>query len=58
MSLTNTITLLGICILMYYCSVQIFKFYGVGAQTYDVYFFFYGFMVLSIIILPNKYPEI
>lgn len=58
MSITNTITLLGVVILLYYCSVQIFKFYGVGSEVYDVYYFFYGFIVVSILILPNAYPEV
>jgi hypothetical protein len=58
MSLTNIITLLGVVVLIYFSTTQIFKFYGVGAEVYDVYYFFYGFIVLSILILPNSYPEV
>ena len=58
MSISYTITLLGISILIFYSLIQIFTFFGISQDTYGVYLLFYVFLILSIIILPNEYPKI
>ena len=57
MSISYTITLLGISILIFYSLIQIFTFFGISQDTYGVYLLFYVFLILSIIILPNEYPK-
>lgn len=58
MNLTNTITLLGISILFFYSIVQILNFYSIGPEVYGYYIIFYIFIIISIIVLPNKYPTL
>jgi hypothetical protein len=58
MSISYTITLLGISILIFYSLIQIFTFFGISQDTYGVYLLFYVFLILSVIILPNEYPKI
>jgi hypothetical protein len=53
----NIITLLGISILIFYSLIQILKFYGVGSDVYGIYLYFYIFIIISILILPNQYPK-
>lgn len=54
----DSITLIGISIIFLYCLTQILKFYGVGEDVYGAYVLFYIFIIVSIIVLPNKYPTI
>jgi hypothetical protein len=54
----NKITLLGIAILFLYSSYQILKFYGADIDSFNVYMYFYIFIIISIFILPNDYPKI
>ena len=57
MSSTGTkITILCVVLIVYYCLNQIFSFYGVSPSTYDVYYYFYMFLLLSVLILPNEEP--
>jgi hypothetical protein len=58
MSLGSKITLICVVLIVYYCLNQIFSFYGVSSNTYDVYYYFYAFLLFSIFILPNEYPSI
>jgi hypothetical protein len=58
MNLSNTITLIGISLLLFYSISQILKFYGIGPEVYGYYFIFYIFIIISIIILPNQYPKL
>lgn len=57
MSLGN-ITILGVSVIIFYSLTQILKFYGIGEEVYGYYLFFYAFMILCIMILPNDYPHI
>lgn len=54
----NTITLIGISVLLFYSIIQILKFYGIGEETYGIYILFYIFIIVCIIILPNKTPKL
>jgi len=54
----NSITLIGISVLIFYSLTQILKFYGVGEDVYGVYLLFYIFIIISILVLPNDYPKI
>jgi hypothetical protein len=54
----NRITIFGISILFLYSLIQILKFYGVPPEVYNVYIYFYIFIIISIYILPNDYPKI
>jgi hypothetical protein len=53
----NIITLIGLSIVFFYSMIQILKFYGIGEDVYGIYLFFYVFLVISILILPNDYPK-
>lgn len=54
----NSITLLGVSIVFFYSLTQVFKFYGIGEDSYGIYILFYLFIILCIFILPNNYPKI
>jgi hypothetical protein len=58
MNLTNIITLIGVSILFFYSVIQILKFYDIGIEVYGYYLIFYIFIIVSIIVLPNKYPQV
>jgi hypothetical protein len=53
----NSITLIGISIIIFYSLTQILNFYGITQEVYGVYFLFYIFIVTCILILPNDYPK-
>jgi hypothetical protein len=53
----NTITMIGIAVLFFYCFTQVLKFYGVGEEVYGVYICFYIMLLLSMCILPRDYPS-
>jgi hypothetical protein len=54
----NKITILGISIIFLYSLTQILQFYGVSPEAYLVYIYFLIFIIISIFILPNDYPQI
>lgn len=54
----NTIALLGITIITFYCLGQVLNFYGVGQDVYGVYLLFYIFLIICTIILPKDYPTV
>jgi hypothetical protein len=54
----NTITILGLTIILLYSSTQIMKFYGIGEDVYGVYVLYFIFIMISIIVLPNDYPKV
>jgi hypothetical protein len=54
----NAITLIGLSIIFFYSLTQILKFYGVGEDVYGVYILFYIFIIISILVLPNNYPNV
>jgi hypothetical protein len=54
----NTIALLGITIIMFYCLSQVLNFYGVGQDVYGVYALFYIFLIICMIVLPKDYPTV
>ena len=54
MSVGKTITIIGISLIFLYIVTQILNFYGIGTESYGIYLGFIGFILLSIVILPNK----
>jgi hypothetical protein len=54
----NTITLLGLSIIFFYCITQVLNFYGVGQDVYGVYVLFYLFLIICMLVLPNEYPKV
>ncbi len=58
MSTSKVVTTLGITLLVVYCLIQIFGFYGIGISSYGSYLTFYLFLLLCVFILPTKYPNI
>ena len=54
----DSITMIGLTIIFFYCLTKILKFYGVGEDVYGVYLLFYIFIILCILILPNDYPKV
>jgi hypothetical protein len=55
-SIGGKITLLFVLFIIYYSLNQIFSFYGVSSDVYDVYYFFYAFLIISFFILPDDPP--
>jgi hypothetical protein len=58
LSTTNLLTLFGFSTIFTFVIVNILEFYGVGANYYGSYIGFYLFMLLSIFVLPEDYPNI
>jgi hypothetical protein len=54
----NSITLIGINVILIYSIIQILKFYGVDESVYGIYLLFYIFILISVLVLPNDYPKI
>ena len=54
----NKITLLGLSVIFFYSLIQILQFYGISAEAYNIYIYFYVFILISIFILPNDYPKL
>jgi hypothetical protein len=54
----NTIALLGITIIIFYCLSQVLSFYGVGQDVYGIYLLFYIFLIICTVVLPKDYPKI
>jgi hypothetical protein len=54
----NKITLLGLSVIFIYSLIQILKFYGVSPEAYNIYIYFYIFILISTFILPNNYPKL
>lgn len=52
----NTVTLIGISVILFYSISQILTFYGVDQSAYGEYLLFYVFIILCILILPNSEP--
>jgi hypothetical protein len=53
----DSITLIGITIIFFYCLTKILKFYGLDESVYGVYILFYILLCLCILVLPNGEPE-
>ena len=49
----DTIGLIWLSILFFYCLTKILDFYGVAKSTYQTYLFFYMFIALCILVLPK-----
>ena len=54
MTYLSNITLLGVTFIIFYSITEIFKFYSIGRDVYGYYLMFYAFLVLSIMILPER----
>jgi len=53
----NTITIIGISIILLYSITEILKFYGISQEKYGIYVMFYIFILLCILVLPHDYPK-
>jgi len=53
----DSITMIGLTILFFYCLTKIFEFYGVDQTTYGVYLLFYIFIALCMLVLPHEAPD-
>lgn len=58
MKLSNTITVIGMSLIFFYCITQILNFYGVSVSTYGIYLVFFAFMISTVVILPHGYPSL
>lgn len=54
----NSITLIGVSVIVFYSITQVLTFYGVGEDQYGIYLVFYLFLILCVLILPNDYPKV
>jgi len=50
----NTITTLGLFLIIVFALIQILKFYGVGVDIFGSYLFFYLFLLICIYLLANN----
>jgi hypothetical protein len=57
MKLESIITWLGVSMLITFCIIQIFNFYGIGINVYGSYIAFYCFLLISTFVLPTNYPS-
>jgi hypothetical protein len=56
----NSIKILGIVtisLLVMYIVVQILNFYGFDSDYYGIYITFYIFLMLTMLVLPQGFPE-
>jgi branched-subunit amino acid ABC-type transport system permease component len=53
----DSITLIGLSIVLLYSLTQILNFYGIDQSAYGAYMLFYIFIVISILVLPNTEPK-
>jgi hypothetical protein len=53
----DPVTLIGLSIIMLYSLTQILNFYGIDQSTYGAYLLFYIFIIICILVLPNKEPK-
>ena len=54
----DTITILGISIILLYSIIKILNFYGKGEEEYGIYIVFYFTLLILYFILPHEYPKI
>jgi len=52
----DSITLIGITIVFFYCLTKILNFYGVQESVYGVYILFYILLCFCILVLPSDEP--
>ena len=50
----DSITMIGLTIIFFYCLTKILKFYGIDESVYGVYILFYLMICLFILVLPSK----
>ena len=50
----NSITILGVSLIFFYCLTKILSFYGITSNYYGTYIAFYIFMILTSMILPHS----
>ena len=55
---SNSITNIGISLILLYSITQILNFYGIGVNVYGTYVAFYIFLFLSTYILQKEYPTL
>ena len=53
----DSITMIGLTIIFFYCLTKILKFYGVEESSYGVYILFYLLLCLCVLVLPNGEVE-
>jgi hypothetical protein len=53
----DSITLIGLSIVLLYSLTQILNFYGIDQSAYGAYVLFYIFLVICILVLPNSEPK-
>jgi hypothetical protein len=51
----NSITIIGIALLLIYSITKILEFFGIGIDVYGSYLAFYLFILLSYFVLPRHY---
>ena len=54
----NSITLIGIAILLIYSITKILDFFGIGIDVYGSYLAFYLFLLLTYFVLPREYYKL
>jgi hypothetical protein len=50
----DSITLIGITIIFFYCLTKILNFYGLDESAYGVYILFYLMIALCVLVLPKE----
>jgi hypothetical protein len=50
----DSITLIGITIVFFFCLTKVLKFYGIDESSYGVYLLFYILLCLCVLVLPKE----
>ena len=57
MDTSSLITFVFFSLIFIYIITKILNFYDINASSYGIYLTFFIFILLSIAVLPNSYPE-
>ena len=54
----NSVTIIGIAILLIYAITKILDFFGIGIDVYGSYLAFYIFLLITYFVLPRDYYKL
>lgn len=54
----NSVTIIGIAILLIYALTKILNFFGIGIDVYGSYLAFYIFLLITYFVLPRDYYKL
>ena len=54
----NSVTIIGMAILLIYALTKILNFFGIGIDVYGSYLAFYIFLLITYFVLPRDYYKL